>query len=386
MPRSRTRCSWGRTGRSAAEPERSTGGRTARGAPASQPPGQDGYSDQSGRSEQPRESREAAPSSLAAEACRAGRARGAGADQPPQRPVEVITQCRAARTRRRRQRAHHHERSGGQGRQPAPHEMPQPALHPVPNHGATDRATDHKAHFGGANSGGAHPGVPGHRRPADGIDVIHVTDAGQVHHDGAAGRPAAPPHRRREVFATGQPGGSGEQREIFAERQRLRPTPQADNSARPLRRRAARMARPARVRMRNRNPWVLARRRLFGWNVRLPLVTAVVLPVLGARFSLPRVLIAEVAALGTAPSSDSPIIPCRHGRHCCEWDSPGTRTTSGRGREHARVPAVGGRRPERRPPVLAPSKPASRVTPRATRRYIGGACLHGVLVAAPQAC
>jgi hypothetical protein len=58
-------------------------------------------------------------------------------------------------------------------------------------------------------------------------------------------------------------------------------TLQADSSVRPLRRRAARMARPARVRMRNRNPWVLARRRLFGWNVRLPLVTAVVLPVLG---------------------------------------------------------------------------------------------------------
>src|SRR5437868_15472244 len=29
------------------------------------------------------------------------------------------------------------------------------------------------------------------------------------------------------------------------------------------------MARPARVRMRRRKPWVLARRRLFGWNVRL---------------------------------------------------------------------------------------------------------------------
>jgi hypothetical protein len=29
------------------------------------------------------------------------------------------------------------------------------------------------------------------------------------------------------------------------------------------------MARPARVRMRNRKPWVFARRRLFGWNVRL---------------------------------------------------------------------------------------------------------------------
>jgi hypothetical protein len=36
-----------------------------------------------------------------------------------------------------------------------------------------------------------------------------------------------------------------------------------------LRRRAARMARPALVRMRSRKPCVLARRRLFGWNVRL---------------------------------------------------------------------------------------------------------------------
>jgi hypothetical protein len=40
------------------------------------------------------------------------------------------------------------------------------------------------------------------------------------------------------------------------------------------------MARPARVRMRSRNPWVRARRRLFGWNVRLPLLTAVLLPVI----------------------------------------------------------------------------------------------------------
>jgi len=39
--------------------------------------------------------------------------------------------------------------------------------------------------------------------------------------------------------------------------------------ARPLRRRAARIARPARVRMRSRNPCVFARWRLFGWNVRL---------------------------------------------------------------------------------------------------------------------
>lgn len=36
-----------------------------------------------------------------------------------------------------------------------------------------------------------------------------------------------------------------------------------------MRRRAARMARPARVRIRRRKPCVLARRRLFGWKVRL---------------------------------------------------------------------------------------------------------------------
>ncbi len=44
---------------------------------------------------------------------------------------------------------------------------------------------------------------------------------------------------------------------------------QADRRARPLPRRDARIARPARVRIRSLNPWVLARRRLFGWKVRL---------------------------------------------------------------------------------------------------------------------
>jgi hypothetical protein len=43
---------------------------------------------------------------------------------------------------------------------------------------------------------------------------------------------------------------------------------QADSRARPLRRRAPMIPRPARVRMRSRKPWVRARRRLFGWKVR----------------------------------------------------------------------------------------------------------------------
>lgn len=44
---------------------------------------------------------------------------------------------------------------------------------------------------------------------------------------------------------------------------------QAEISERPLRRRAARIERPARVRMRRRKPCFLARLRLLGWNVRL---------------------------------------------------------------------------------------------------------------------
>jgi hypothetical protein len=93
-------------------------------------------------------------------------------------------------------------------------------------------------------------------------------------------------------------------------------TCQADNSLRPLRRRAAMMLRPARVRMRKRNPWVRARRRLFGWKVRLPLVTAVVLPVLGSYYG--------VAAVGTARWS---------GRLLPAWAAPL--------QTHARMPAGG---------------------------------------------
>ena len=44
---------------------------------------------------------------------------------------------------------------------------------------------------------------------------------------------------------------------------------QAESLARPLPRRAERIARPARVRIRSRKPWVRLRRRLLGWKVRL---------------------------------------------------------------------------------------------------------------------
>ena len=53
----------------------------------------------------------------------------------------------------------------------------------------------------------------------------------------------------------------------------------ADSFARPFLRRAATIARPARVLMRVRKPCLRARRRLFGWNVRLPFATLILLEV-----------------------------------------------------------------------------------------------------------
>ena len=88
-----------------------------------------------------------------------------------------------------------------------------------------------------------------------------------------------PRGRRGRRGAACPPGDRGERQRrsrrccaggaIAGSTSRASPGSQAESSARPLRRRAARMARPARVRMRSRKPCVLARRRLFGWKVRL---------------------------------------------------------------------------------------------------------------------
>lgn len=85
-----------------------------------------------------------------------------------------------------------------------------------------------------------------------------------VHDEPATGGPATLPGHLPEVFAAGQPRGRGKHSALT-----LPAGSQTDRRERPLRRRAARIARPARVRMRRRKPWVFARRRLFGWKVRL---------------------------------------------------------------------------------------------------------------------
>jgi hypothetical protein len=92
--------------------------------------------------------------------------------------------------------------------------MAQPALHPVPDHRPTDRPTDHKSHFGT-------------RRCTHRQWRVGIAGTSQMDDDGAASRPAAPLHSRREVVAAGQSGGSGQQREISGARM-LRPTTRCD--------------------------------------------------------------------------------------------------------------------------------------------------------------
>ena len=121
----------------------------------------------------------------------------------------------------------------------------------------------------------------GHTEPSDLLGRDRMNDE-----PGPACSPTLPGHQPK-VIATGQSCRRGEH------------ASQADRRLRPLLRRAARIARPARVRMRSRNPWVRDRRRLFGWKVRLLTVD---LPITGSPSSCSP---ADVRSPGTnARSSD----------------------------------------------------------------------------------
>ena len=100
---------------------------------------------------------------------------------------------------------------------------------------------------------------------AGGIAVRCEIRNQSMHHNQFAPGPSAATNYSREIISMGQPSGR---------RKHRAPGPQADSFSLPLRRRAARIARPARVRIRSRKPCVRERRRLFGWKVRLPLDTA----------------------------------------------------------------------------------------------------------------
>src|SRR5690625_680162 len=85
---------------------------------------------------------------------------------------------------------------------------------------------------------------------------IFIVISQAVGHEMLGAHPDAGAEDSSEVFAAADPVCCGEHT-------------QAETSERPLRRRAARIERPARVRIRRRKPCFLARLRLLGWNVRL---------------------------------------------------------------------------------------------------------------------
>ena len=117
------------------------------------------------------------------------------------------------------------------------HQLAKAPLHPVSGHRRTDRPADHESYPGWL---GLMESVGPHQ---------------QVAHDSGPAGPGPGAHGQRELAAVPHPG--------------LGRQDQALSRSRPLRLRAARTARPARVRIRSRKPCVFARRRLFGWNVRL---------------------------------------------------------------------------------------------------------------------
>jgi hypothetical protein len=160
---------------------------------------------------------------------------------PPQQPADHQVQIRGeiglACVRGRGIRAHHKKATARKRLKVPAHELAEPPLDAVSGHRGADRPADDKSYpgrFAGLDSVRPHEQMTHHARPAR-------TDSG--------------PHGQRELRATAHP--------------ELGRQDQALSRSRPLCLRAARTARPARVRMRSRKPCVLARRRLFGWNVRL---------------------------------------------------------------------------------------------------------------------
>ncbi len=175
-----------------------------------------------------------------------------------------------ARARRSRQRSHDDAGPRGQPVEPGGAQVTQPSCDAIAHHGGGPHS------FGDDKSGlrgfGTRQGRWHH-----------------VHHQRARSGSNTRTHRPPEVLGTAQTLGARKHRSRHSctdlSRRRLRRrAPRApghrldrrprrsDQTARrlrPLPRRAEITERPARVRIRRRKPCVLARRRLFGWKVRL---------------------------------------------------------------------------------------------------------------------
>jgi hypothetical protein len=137
--------------------------------------------------------------------------------------------------------AHHKKATARKQLKVPAHELAETPLDPVPGHRGANRPADHESY-------------PGWFEVMDPASII------------------LRPHQQMTYHAwptCTSPGADGERELGAVSHPGLGRQDQALSLSRPLCRRAARTARPARVRMRSRKPCVLARRRLFGWNVRL---------------------------------------------------------------------------------------------------------------------
>jgi hypothetical protein len=209
---------------------------------------------------------------------------------------------------------HHEQATPRKAGKPPAHQFPEPSLYPVAHHRRANRTANYKAYL--------RPGVLGYRtggqqhmhrqgraaspptRPHHALELVRAPHPRLLRqHDPSKEAKARLCHGHGEpppVAAKPNPGirvvvprvdtadhGEGGRRPPSMVRRLGRGTsgesdrrsltranpvtlrPQTASCSRPLRRRAARTARPARVRIRSRKPWTFARRRLFGWNVRL---------------------------------------------------------------------------------------------------------------------
>lgn len=137
--------------------------------------------------------------------------------------------------------------------------MAQSPSHPMPVNRRPDRLGDDQADARRQCRRGITRRLLGHVRPSVVYDSV-VQDDVRLH------CPSAMLDRCTEVGRSSHP--------VLSREHRRAACAQAVSERRPLLRRAVTMARPARVRIRRRNPCTRARRRLLGWKVRLPLATA----------------------------------------------------------------------------------------------------------------
>jgi hypothetical protein len=160
---------------------------------------------------------------------------------PPQQPadhrIQICGEIRLARVRGCGICAHHKKATARKRLKIPAHELAKPPLDTV----SGDRRAYRPAY---------HESYPGRF-----LLVKSVWPDQQVARHARPARAGPGAHGQRELRAATHPG--------------LGRQDQALSRSRPLCLRAARTARPARVRMRSRKPCVFARRRLFGWNVRL---------------------------------------------------------------------------------------------------------------------